>query len=116
MLLQFCKSKIVHGHVTDSELYYQGSITIDEDLLEAAGLIPGEKVDVLNVNNGSRIETYCIAGGRRSGQICLNGPAARCGCVGDPLVILSYALMEPSEAKRYKTKVVYLTENNKIKK
>jgi len=93
-----------------------GSITIDEEILEAVGILPGEKVEVLNVNNGSRIETYCIAGARASGQICLNGPAARSGCVGDQLIILSYALMEPAEAQRYKTKVVYLGDENRIRK
>jgi len=115
MLLQFCKSKIVQARVTEAQLYYEGSITIAEDILEKAGIFPGEKVEVLNINNGSRIETYCIAGRRGSGQICLNGPAARSGCAGDSLVILNYALIEPSEARTHKTKVVHLGNGNKIK-
>lgn len=115
MWITFCKSKIGHGHITEAELFYEGSITIDENLLEAVNILPGEKVEVLNLNNGSRIETYAIAGQRGSGQICLNGPAARCGYVGDKIIILSYAQMEPSEAKSFKTKIIYLDEKNKIR-
>ncbi|MFA5087564.1 MAG: aspartate 1-decarboxylase [Candidatus Omnitrophota bacterium] len=115
MLISICKSKIAHAYVTEAELYYEGSITIDEVLLKAVNIIPGEKVEVLNLNNGSRIETYAIAGKKGSGQICLNGPAARSGVVGDKLIILSYGLVATQEAKRYKTKVVYLDDNNKIK-
>jgi len=115
MLITFCKSKIAHGRVTEAELYYEGSIAVDEDLLKAVDIIPGEKVEVLNINNGTRIETYAIAGKSGSGQICLNGPAARCGMVGDPLVILSYALIDRSEAKKYQTKIIYLDDRNKIK-
>lgn len=115
MLISICKSKIAHAYVTEAELYYEGSITIDEVLLKAVNIIPGEKVEVLNLNNGSRIETYAIAGKKGSGQICLNGPAARSGVVGDKLIILSYGLVDTQEAKRYKTKVVYLDDNNKIK-
>lgn len=116
MLITFCKSKIAHGHITESELYYEGSITIDEDILKAVNIIPGEKIEILNLNNGSRLETYAIAGKTGSGQLCLNGPAARCGYVGDKVIILSYALMEDKKAKTYKTKTVYLDENNKIRK
>ena len=116
MWITFCKSKIGHAHITEAELFYEGSITVDEGLLDAVGIIPGEKVEVLNLNNGSRIETYAIAGKRGSGQICLNGPAARCGYVGDKVVILSYALMEPLEAKKTKTKIIYLDDKNKIRK
>ena len=116
MLVTFCKSKIAHGHITQAELYYEGSITVDEDLLKAVDILPGEKVEVLNINNGTRIETYAIAGKAGSGQFCLNGPAARCGFVGDKVIILSYALMEPEEARDYKTKTVYLDENNQIRK
>ncbi len=115
MLIHFCKSKIAHGRVTEAQLYYEGSITIDERILKSAEIIPGEKVEVLNVNTGSRIETYVIAGKAGSGQICLNGPAARSGCVGDQLIILCYALIDPSEAKKVKTKVIYLDDHNKIK-
>ena len=115
MLISFCKSKIGHATVTQTELYYEGSITVDADLLEAVDILPGEKVDVLNMNNGSRIETYTIAGKRGAGKICLNGPAARCGCVGDRVIILSYALMDPGEAKKFKTKIITLNDKNKIR-
>ncbi|MBF0619817.1 MAG: aspartate 1-decarboxylase, partial [Candidatus Omnitrophica bacterium] len=86
MYLTFCKSKIGHATITQAELYYEGSITIDENLINAVGIIPGEKVEVLNINNGARLETYVIAGKAGSGQICLNGPAARQGHVGDKLI------------------------------
>lgn len=115
MLITICKSKIAHAHVTEAELYYEGSITIDEDVLKAVGLIAGEKVEVLNLNNGSRIETYIIIGKAGSGQICLNGPAARSGVIGDKLIILSYGLVDAKEAKKYKTKVVYLDDKNALK-
>jgi aspartate 1-decarboxylase len=115
MLISFCKSKIAHAIVTESELYYEGSITVAEDILEAVDILPGEKVEVLNLNNGSRIKTYTIAGKSGSGQICLNGPAARSGVVGDKIIILSYGLMEPKDAKNFKTKIVYLDENNAIR-
>ena len=116
MFITFCKSKIGHATITQAELYYEGSITIDESILKAVDIIPGEKVEVLNINNGARIETYTIAGKAGSGQICLNGPAARCGVVGDKIIILSYALVEPGAAKGMKTKVVYVDEKNKIRK
>ena len=115
MFITVCKSKIGHATITEAELYYEGSITIDEKILKAVGIIPGEKVEVLNVNNGSRIETYTIAGKSGSGQICLNGPAARAGVVGDKLIILSYCLAELKEAKKIKTKTVYLDDRNQIK-
>ncbi len=115
MLITVCKSKIANARITEAELYYEGSITIDEKILKAVGIIPGEKVEVLNVNNGLRIETYTIAGKSGSGRICLNGPAARAGVVGDKLIILSFCLAEPQEAKAIKTKVVYLDDHNKIK-
>ncbi len=115
MLISFCKSKIAHAHVTEAELYYEGSITVAEDILAFVDILPGEKVEVLNINNGSRIETYTIAGKAGSGQICLNGPAARCGVVGDKIIILSYALMEPKDAKNFKTKIIYLDEDSAIK-
>lgn len=115
MLITFCKSKIAHACVTQAELYYEGSITVDIDLLKAVDILPGEKVEVLNINNGSRIETYAIAGEPGAGQICLNGPAARCGCVGDKIIILSYALMEPEEARTFKTKIVYLDDANRLR-
>lgn len=116
MLIQFCKSKIAHATVTQAELHYEGSITIDENLMKAVGLIPGERVDVLNINNGNRFDTYVITGPAGSGVICLNGPAARLGVVGDKVIILSYALMDPDEAKRTEMKIIHLNEKNKIKK
>lgn len=115
MLINFCKSKIAHGHITASELYYEGSITVDEELLKAVDILPGEKVEVLNINNGIRLETYAIAGKAGSGEICLNGPSARCGYVGDKVIILSYALLDVAEAKKYKTKMIALDSQNKIR-
>lgn len=115
MFITFCKSKIAHARVTEAELYYEGSIAVDEDLLKAVNIIPGEKVEVLNLNNGTRLETYAIAGKAGSGQICLNGPAARCGFVRDKIIILSYALMDLEEAKTAKTSTVYLDEKNRIR-
>ncbi len=115
MLINICKSKIGHATITEAELYYEGSITIDEKILKAVGIFPSEKVEVLNLNNGSRIETYVIAGKAGSGQICLNGPAARSGLVGDKIIILSYGVVDESKAKNLKPKVVYLDDDNKIK-
>ncbi len=114
MLIHFCKSKIARGRITEAQLYYEGSITVDEDILKAGNIIPGERVEVLNVNNGSRLETYAMAGKAGSGQLCLNGPAARLGFAGDQLIILSYALVDAQEAKKLKTKVVYLDDKNRI--
>ncbi len=115
MYLTFCRAKIARAKVTEAELYYEGSITIDEAILEAANIYPGEKVEILNLNNGNRTETYVIVGERDSGQICLNGPAARLGYVGDELIILSYALVEKKDIEKEKTKVVYLDDRNKVK-
>ena len=115
MFIEFCKSKLAHGTVTDAKLYYEGSITIDENLLKAADILPGEKVEVLNMNNGNRFNTYAIVGKAGSGQIVLNGPAARLGLIGDQVIILSYAFLDREEAKTAKTKIVYLDKNNKIK-
>ncbi len=115
MFITFCKSKIAHARITQSELYYEGSITIDEDIIKAVGILPGEKVEIFNVNNGARIETYVIAGQSGSGQICLNGPAARQGYVGDKLIIVSYALVTPDEARTMKTSTVHLDDANRVK-
>ena len=115
MLITFCKSKIGHARVTQAELYYEGSSTIDESIIKAGGSVPGEKVEIFNVNNGTRLETYVIAGKAGSGQFCLNGPAARQGQVGDKLIIVSYALVTPEEARTMKTTTVYLDDGNKIK-
>jgi aspartate 1-decarboxylase len=107
MLLQVFKSKIHRVHVTQAEIDYIGSITIDAALLNAANILPGEKVQIVNVNNGERLETYTIAGRAGSGEICLNGPAARKGLVGDVLIIVAYALMTPEEAKDFKPTVIF---------
>ena len=116
MFITFCKSKISHATITEAELHYEGSITVDAELLRAVNIFEGEKVEILNINNGTRIETYTIAGKAGSGQICLNGPAARSGVVGDKIIILSYALVDAKEAKGLKTKVIYLDEKNKVRK
>tara|TARA_B100000745_G_scaffold289392_1_gene227466 strand:- start:148 stop:498 length:351 start_codon:yes stop_codon:yes gene_type:complete len=116
MLIEFCKSKIAHGTITEAELHYEGSITVDQNLLDAADILPGEKVEVLNVNNGNRFTTYTISGEPGSGILCLNGPAARLGLVGDQIIILSYGLVEQKVAKKLSTVVIHLDENNNIKK
>ena len=109
-----CKSKIHRAKVTEANLYYEGSLTIDSDLLEAADILPYERVQVVNVNNGERFETYTIPGKRRSGVICLNGAAARLGHVGDEIIIISYGTYSPEELKTYKPTVVMLDKQNKI--
>ncbi len=116
MFITVLKSKINNARITQTELYYNGSITIDADILKAAGIRPSEKVEVLNLNNGSRLETYTIAGQAGSGEVCLNGPAARQGCVGDCIIILSYALMTEDEAKNFRPKIVALDQKNRINK
>ena len=115
MLLEMCKAKISNASVTACELHYEGSITIDQKIIEAAGILPFEKVQVVNLNNGNRLETYVILGRSGSGEICLNGPAARQGYVGDRIHIISYAFMDPQEAKTFKAKVIQLDEHNHIK-
>jgi aspartate 1-decarboxylase len=109
------KSKIYYATITNLELYYKGSITIDEKIMEEADLREGEKVEVLNLNNGVRLETYVIKGKRDSGIICLNGPAARLGFKGDKIIILSYGLYNEEELKDLKAKFVELDEANRIK-
>ncbi len=116
MLIEVLKSKIAHARITKAELHYEGSITIDSTIIKAAGMIPGEKVHVLNENNGARLETYIIAGEPGSGVVCLNGPAARHGYPGDGLIILSYALCSTEEAKTLRPKIVHLDARNRIKK
>ncbi len=115
MMIEVLKSKIHMVKVTEANLNYIGSITIDEDLMDAAGLIENEKVQVLNLNNGERFDTYVIKGERGSGVIGLNGPAARKALVGDIILILSYALMDAEEAKTFKPKIIFPdTETNKL--
>ena len=115
MMIEVLKSKIHRVTVTDANLNYVGSITVDEDLMDAANLIVNEKVEVLNINNGERFETYVIKGERGSGMICLNGAAARKAEVGDIVIILSYALMDFEEAKTFSPAIVIPdTATNKI--
>ena len=115
MMRQILKSKIAYATVTQTELYYEGSITIDEKIAKEAELLADEKVEVLNLNNGARFETYVIFGEKDSGMICLNGPAARLGMVGDKVIILSYGYYREDEIVRKKTKIIVLDDGNKIK-
>ena len=115
MLLHMLKGKIHRATVTQAELNYVGSITVDEALMEAAGIREYEKVAIVDVNNGARFETYVIAGQRGSGMICLNGAAARCVSVGDKIILMSYAQMTPEEVKNdYHPNVVFVDEQNHI--
>lgn len=115
MLVQVVKSKIHRVKVTQADLNYIGSITIDEDLLEASNIIEGERVQIVNVNNGERIETYVIKGARGSGEVCLNGPAARRVAVGDVVIIIGYGFMDFEEAKSFKPTLVFPDEEtNKL--
>lgn len=109
------KSKIHRARVTEANLYYEGSITVDAELMEKADILPGEKVEVLNLNNGQRLETYAIKGKPGSGTICLNGPAARGACVDDEVIIVSYALVDDRDAKTIKPKVINVDDRNRIK-
>ena len=115
MLLSIFKSKIHRVRITEANLNYVGSITIDEDLMDASGLIAGERVQIVNNNNGERIETYVIKGARGSGVICLNGAAARRAAVGDLVIIIGYGLMTPEEAATFEPKVVFPDDNNRIR-
>jgi len=114
MEIEVLKSKIHRLVITEANLNYVGSLTIDEDLMDAANMIENEKVQIVNVNNGNRIETYLIKGKRGSGVCCLNGPAARQGAVGDVVIVISYATMPFDAAKKFKPWVVFPTEGNKI--
>jgi aspartate 1-decarboxylase len=115
MLIEVLKSKIHMVSITGANLHYVGSVTIDEDLMEAANLIENEKVHLLNLNNGERLETYVIKGKRGSGEICLNGAAARKVIIGDVVIIMSYALCDFQEAKSFKPKIIFPdTKTNKL--
>lgn len=114
MFIEVMKSKIHRARVTQAELNYVGSITIDEDLIDAAGIVANEKVQIVNNNNGARLETYVIPGERGTGTICLNGAAARLVQVGDIVIIISYALMTQEEAKSHKPKLVFPDDNNRL--
>ena len=114
MHIEVLKSKIHRVKVTQAELHYVGSITIDEDLLDAANMVENEKVTIVNINNGERFETYTIKGERGSGMICLNGPAARRVAVGDIVIIISYALIDFAEAKAHQPTVIFPDQHNRV--
>lgn len=114
MLLNMFKSKIHRATVTEANLNYVGSITIDKMLLEKAGILPGEKVQIVNNNNGARLETYTIEGEANSGVICLNGAAARLVQPGDAVIIIAYCLIEAEEAKKFKPNILILNDKNQI--
>ncbi len=116
MRLTGFKSKIHRATVTEADLNYEGSITIDSDLMDAADILPHEQVQILNVNNGARFDTYALRGPRGSGVICLNGPAARLAHVGDTVIILTYAEMEREELLRHVPTVVFVDEKNRIRR
>ncbi|HLX65894.1 MAG TPA: aspartate 1-decarboxylase [Puia sp.] len=114
MIIELLKSKVHRITITEADLNYVGSLTLDEDIMDAANMIENEKVQIVNVNNGTRIETYLIRGKRGSGTCCLNGPAARKGAVGDIVIVIAYAQMEFEEAKRFKPAIVFPREGNKL--
>jgi len=114
MLLEFLYAKIHRATVTDANLNYVGSITVDENILDKANLSEGQKVDILNINNGERFQTYIIAGKRGNKDFCLNGAAARKAQIGDKIIICSYAQMTPEEAKSFKPSIVQIDDNNNV--
>lgn len=114
MIVEILKSKIHRCTVTEANLNYVGSCTIDEDLIDAANLLEFEKIQVVNINNGERLETYVIKGKRGSGVICMNGPAARKIMVGDTIVIMSYTTMEMEEARKFRPSVIFPKEANRL--
>lgn len=116
MFRVLCKSKIHRAIVTDANLNYEGSLTLDPLLMEAAGLVPFEQVHVLNLNNGARFETYLIEGERGSGTVCVNGAAARLVQIGDPIIVLAYALVPEEELPQFEARIVFVDEKNQIVK
>ncbi len=114
MQIEILKSKVHRAVITEANLNYVGSLTLDEDLMDAANMIENEKITVVNANNGERLETYLIKGKRGSGVVCLNGPAARKGNEGDVIIIISYAQMDFEEAKKFQPSVVFPKEGNKL--
>ncbi len=114
MMRILCKSKIHRATVTEANLNYEGSLTLDPLLMEAAGLVPFEQVHVLNLNNGARFETYLIEGERGSGTVCVNGAAARLVQVGDPVIVLAYALVSEDELSDFTARIVFVDENNRV--
>lgn len=116
MTIEMLKGKIHRATVVQAELNYVGSITVDQDLLDASGILEYEKVQIVDVENGSRFETYTIAGEENSGMICLNGAAARQVQVGDHIIIMAYCEMTPEEAKNHRPKVVFVNDDNKVQR
>lgn len=114
MFLTLFKSKIHRATVTEADLNYVGSVTVDEDLLDAANILVGEKVQIVNINNGARFETYTIPGERGSGVVCINGAAARLAHVGDKVILIAYAMMTSEEAKIFSPAVVHVDDNNQV--
>jgi aspartate 1-decarboxylase len=114
MLRFMCKSKVHRVRVTQAELYYEGSLTLDKHLMDAAGMIAYEKVQIVNVNNGQRFETYLIEGEPHSGVVCLNGPAARLGAAGDEIIIISYGMFDEKEIADFKPKKIFVDKFNRI--
>lgn len=114
MQIEILKSKIHRAVITEANLNYVGSLTLDEDLMNAANLIENEKIQIVNANNGARIETYIIKGKKGSGTVCLNGPAARKGAVGDIVIIISYATLDFEEAKNFQPALVFPKDGNKL--
>ncbi len=114
MTVTMFKAKLQRLRVTEADLYYEGSITLDETLLEASGILPYEKVQVVNVNNGSRLETYAIPGPSGSGVVKMNGPAARSAAPGDEVIVIAYADMTPEEGRRHRPRLVLADEANRV--
>jgi aspartate 1-decarboxylase len=114
MTISMFKAKLHRLRVTQADLYYEGSITVDQELLDTAGILPYEKVQVVNVNNGSRLETYTIPGEPGERTVCLNGPAARLAAPGDQVIVISYAELTPSEARQHHPRVVLVDEDNNV--
>ncbi len=114
MLIQVMKSKIHRVKITQAELHYVGSITVDEDLMDAANIVENEKVQVVNINNGERLETYVIKGERGAGNVCLNGPAARLAQVGDIVILISYGLVDIKEGKSHTPTLIFPNDDNKL--
>ena len=116
MDITMLRAKLHRLRVTEADLYYEGSITVDQELLDAAGILPYEKVQVVNVNNGSRLETYTIPGAAGERTVCLNGPAARLAAAGDEVIVIAYAEVTPSEAREHHPRVVHVDDDNNVTK
>jgi aspartate 1-decarboxylase len=114
MIIEVLKSKIHRARVTQAELHYVGGITLDEDLMDASNIIENEKVQIVNVNNGERFDTYVIKGERGNGEVCINGPAARKAQVGDIIIIMSFASLEINEARKFKPVIIFPDNKNRI--